>query len=141
MPQRRIAYAWARGLGAKVVQVTVLVMLVLAVTVGLFVFFLRDTPPAAAATYRPDGAGMDGLLPATLQLSRTCITVRADGQVWVPIFPRDSVRLRHDALLYGAEAFRTGDPIALPGGEVDSAPHGARVPKDCPPASLWLVAG
>lgn len=141
MPQRRIAYAWARGLGAKAVQVTLLMMLVLATAVGLLVFLLRDTPPAAAATYHPDGTGMDGLLPATLQMSRACITVRADGQTWVPIFPGDSVRLHHDALIYDGDPFRTGDEIALPGGEVDSAPSGARIPKDCPQGLLWLVAG
>ena len=82
---------------------------------------------------------MDALLEARLVMSPGCITVDVDGQSWTPVFPSDSVRLEHDALLYDGAPYRTGDLISLPGGEVSAPPADARIPADCP-GRYWLVA-
>lgn len=133
-------YAWARGLARRAVLFTTVIAAVLAVTVGLVVFFLRDTPPANAAVHHIRGSGMDALLEATLAMAPECITVAVDGQTILPIFPSSAVRLEHGALIYDGEPFRSGDPIQLPGGEVSDPPADARIPSGCPSANLWLVS-
>lgn len=132
-------YRWARGLGLKAVHITVALTVVMLLLVGAAVWALRDTPPVNAAIHHDAGSGMDALLVGALVVNRDCIILRVDGESWVPIFPSDSVRLRHDALVYDGVEYRTGDEMSLGGGEVPTAPDGARMPKDCPAGPLWLA--
>ncbi|MDO5503244.1 MAG: hypothetical protein Q4G67_08740 [Actinomycetia bacterium] len=135
-----MSYGWARGLGLKVVSITAALAVVLVLLVIAMVWALRDTPPVAAAIHHSDSIAMSETMAATLVMSRECITVRSEGQTWVPIFPSDSVRLQHDALLIDRDPHRTGDEIALVGGELLTPPEEARVPEACPPGPYWLVA-
>ena len=134
------AFAWARGLGSKVIYVTAVGAAMMIVVVAAMVFILRDTPPVNAAIHHDSEGGMDGLLEGTLVPGRECITVRADDQTWVPIFPSDSIRQQHDAFIIDGSEYRAGDAINLGGGEVSAAPQGSRVPADCPTGPFWLVS-
>ncbi len=140
MPRSQEPYAWAEGLGRRVLQFTLIIATVLAAIVAGIVYTLGDTPPVNAAIYHDDGSGMDALLTATLTMDAECITVEVDGQTYLPIFPSSAVRLEDDALLYAGDPFRTGDPISLGGGEVSEPPAGARIPQGCPTERLWLVS-
>lgn len=133
-------YAWAQGLGRRVLQLTLILAAVLVAIVVVIVVALRDTPPVNAAVYHDEGSGMDALLAGTLAMDPDCITVEVDGQIYLPVFPSGSVRLEHDALLYAGDPYRSGDLISLGGGEVSEPPAGARIPTGCPTDLLWLVS-
>ena len=142
MPKAQGPYAWARGLGRRTLQFTLVIAFVLVAVVVVIVSRLGDTPPVNAAIYPDPPGGMDALLEATLVLDDECITVEVDGLVYLPVFPASSVRLEHDTLLYAGRAYRSGETIALGGGEVSAPPPDARIPPGCPtePDGFWLVA-
>lgn len=140
MAREQEPYAWARGLGRRTLQFTLIIATVLVAIVVLLLARLGDTPPVNAAIYHDDSWGMDGLMIATVVMDPDCITVEADGRTYLPIFLSRSVRLEHDALLYEGRPYRTGDQIGLGGGEVDSVPSDARIPAGCPTDLLWRVS-
>lgn len=129
-----------KGLGRLAVTAGTGLALCMLLLVGLAVWFLRDTPPVNAAIYHDEGAGMDALLTGTLQMEPECITLDAGDQTWLPIFPSGDIRLNNGALIYQGEEYRSGDELALGGGQVEAAPQGSRIPTDCPSQALWLVS-
>lgn len=139
MPTTGEPFGWAKGLGGTAIRLGAALAAVLALLVLALVWATKDTPPVNAAVHHTEGSGMDALLEARLVMSPGCITVDVGGQSWTPVFPSDSVRLEHDALLYDGAPYRTGDLILLPGGEVSAPPADARIPADCP-GRYWLVA-
>jgi hypothetical protein len=101
--------------------------------------FVRLPDPKNVAVYPAGDSGMDALLPGTLEITPSCVTVHNNAGTWTPVFPRGSTTMAGDTLVFRGGEFLSGDPIELGGGE--AVTHGdAIIPVGCPQGQLWMVA-
>lgn len=114
------------------------VCVVAAAVIAMALSFLRWPDPDNVAVYDDNGSGMDARLSGQLSVTPECVTVSAAGEVWTPVFPRGSVAIGGDTLVWDDKEVPTGNPIELGGGEA-SGLGDYSIPDGCPRDHLWLV--
>jgi hypothetical protein len=97
------------------------------------------------ATYTPRGTGGDAAaLAGTIEVLDDCIHVNSEGELFVPVFPRNEVDTASGAVVYAGATLRVGDQVLFGGSEASLATLrtvGLDLPRGCRDSSrYWLVA-